>query len=1277
MLHQIFLGELFFVLYSWGVFFLGAINLGYCQESSQLHGLNPQKAISQYQHDVWKKENGLPQNSVFSVLQTAEGYLWVATYEGLGRYDGAEFVCFNSSNVPEMLTSSTWKLFEDSYGTLWIGTNNGGLIRYKKGNFKTYTTEQGLYSNVVIAIAEDDQKKLWIGTRNGLSQMQEESFQTFTTVHGLVSNQITALQKGQDQTLWIGTNRGLMAYKQGRFEDYNRKILLTNRNVTAIYQDKNRIIWIGTPAGLLRYDEQIGKQDLFTTKEGLTDDYITDLLQDSRGTLWIGTQNGGLNRITPQELYKPKPRFDSFTIKQGLSANSINSLFEDVEGSLWIGVNRGGLNRLRDGKFTNITTNEGLSDNIVNCILEDQDGALWIGTLSGGVNYLKNGKIKQYDKTQGLPNNHVRSIMQAQDGSMWFATYGGGIAQLQNQTIKVYTDQDGLASNITRSIYQTRDGNIWVGTRNGLSMLRNKQFTTYTTRNGLPNNSIIPILEDSKGNLWVGTDGGGVAFLKPNEQKFIALDSKKGLANDLVFAFYEDKETNLWIGTKGGLSLWKDGKLQSILPKDGLPNDAIYSITEDKEGNLWMSCNSGVFSVNKKQIFDFFAKRLIRISCRIYQEEDGMKSSDCAGSAQPTVCKDRNGNLWYPTTKGISMLNPESIKINQLPPSIVIKEFLVDNKPYPIDGELIELPAGSSKIEFDFAALSFLAPNRIVYRYKLEGFDNEWIEIHNKHEVFYTNLAPGKYTFRLKAANNDGIWNEQGIQLKFYIKPFFYQTWWFYISASASLISLGFLLYFWRIHSLERAKMILERSIAERTIQISEQYRKITQQAEELERINNIVRTLNKEVHLENVLKTVLEQGIHLFDQAQKGIFLLKNPQNNHFDLVAQYGYEDTNLAEQHFEIQKVQQYCQQGKKIEEDLWLIEPAKNSELLTPQYQPETSVAMPIYIENDLKGVMFLDNYQKDSVIENGTVQRLLRFKEHAVSAFSKANFLREIEEKNQVVENSLKKVADSIRYARRIQRTILGSQEEIISYFKDAFIFYEPKDIVSGDFYWFTETLPEPKFDINPDYRTSVFKGFTDPKLAIAAVDCTGHGVPGAFMTVIGYDLLNTIVIEEKIIVPHKILHKLDQGVKKFLKQEEGGQINEGMDIALLMIDFTKQIVEFAGAKNPLLYVRNGEMHIVSASKYPIGGSQIKHKSFQTHTIPYQEGDAFYIFTDGFQDQFGGERDSKYTTRRFREFLLSISHLPMPQQREKLAQELNTWKGDRKQTDDVLVIGIRF
>jgi len=806
-----------------------------CQALLQ-YALDPNKEITQYIHNVWGIEDGLPQNTVYAIIQTREGYLWLGTQEGLVRFDGVRFKTFDKRNVEQLLDNCIQALYEDQEGNLWIGTDDGGLTCMKDGKFTTFTKREGLSNNRINAICEDREGSLWIGTDKGLNRLspKDGKITTYTTIQGLSHNIVLSLYEGREGSLWIGTSAGLNHLKTGTFTRYTTKEGLPNHVIRSICEDQEGSLWIGTyGGGLIRM--KAGTFTRYTSKDGLSNDMIYVIYKDREGSLWIGTDGGGLNRLNHPASKDGKFTFTAYTTKQGFSYNMVSSIYEDSEGSLWIGTNGGGLNRLKEGKCIAYTTEEGLSNDMVCSIYENREGSLWIGTAGGGLNRLdlhkKNGKFTAYTSKKGLSNDIVTCVYKDREGILWLGTYGGGLNRFKDGKFTIYTTREGLSHNVLRSICEDQKGNLWVGTDGGgLNRLTPQAFqkkdgrftfTTYTTEDGLSDNRIRPIYEDQKGNLWIGTVTGELNLFK--DGKFTVYTIREGFSNDIRY-IYEDQEGILWIGTGGGgLSRLKDGKFTSITSKDGLFDDTVHQILEDDRGNFWMGCNKGIFRVSKKELNDFCEGKRDTGSVHSvsYDEKDGMKSRECNGISQPSGWKSRDGKLWFPTIKGVVLIDPNNIKLNQQPPPVKIEEIIVDNKkiqlPLSPKEEKLVLSPGNERFEILYTGLSLLVPERVRFKYKLEGFDKEWNEVGTRRTAYYTKIPPGRYTFRVKACNNDQVWNETGASISVYLKPYFYQTWWFYLVCGLGIIFLVFGAYRWRVRWLKSRKEELETLVAQRT----------------------------------------------------------------------------------------------------------------------------------------------------------------------------------------------------------------------------------------------------------------------------------------------------------------------------------------------------------------------------------------------------------------------------------------------------------------------------
>lgn len=762
--------------------------------SAYVFALDPHKAITQYIQDVWLKEQGLPQNSVLNVLQTSDGYLWLGTEEGLARFDGVRFQIFDKSNTPQFTNNYIFALYEDSKSNLWIGTYGGGALRYKNGKFTAFTTKEGLADDRIWTITEDRQGSMWFGTDGGgLSCLKGGRFKTYTKTDGLADNAVVSLQEDRQGTLWIGTRAGLNRLREGKIDLFSSNEGPFQGSVRAILEDSQGQLWIGTGAGLSLLSN--GSLKTFTKKDGLPDDRIWCLKEDTQHAIWIGTDGGGLARFW-------NGTFLSYTTHEGLTNDIVRSILEDREGSIWIGTNGGGLVRFKDLKFTNFTTSEGLSSDFVWPIYEDSSSNLWIGTQERGLNRMSNGKITTFDSKDGLPGDAILSLHEDHNGDLWIGTYGAGLSRFKNGKFQNYTKQNGLAGDLVTSIAEDGQGQLWLGTSGGLSLWKDGTFQSFTTSNGLPNDRIRAILNTSDG-LWIGTRGGLSLF---NNGKFTNYSTKDGLPNDFISSLHQSRNGNLWIGTVGGgLSLWKNHKFINYSTREGLFNDVVFQILEDNSGRLWMSCNEGIFSVPEKELEDFAAGKISSIHCTPYGTADGMKSGECNGGAQPAGWKTQDGRLWFPTTKGVAMIDPAKVSLNQQLPPVVIEDVGYDDRTLNRSANNAEmrLSPGSGKLEFHYTALSFLVPSNVRFKYRLEGFDDRWIEAGTRRTAYYTNIPPGKYTFHVIACNNDGIWNEAGAAFPFYLQPHFYQTGWFYFLCAVTLLFIG-----WKIHRYRLGRLL-------------------------------------------------------------------------------------------------------------------------------------------------------------------------------------------------------------------------------------------------------------------------------------------------------------------------------------------------------------------------------------------------------------------------------------------------------------------------------------
>lgn len=745
-----------------------------------VQALDPAKAITQYHQDIWTERDGLPQGTVQAITQTRDGYLWIGTRDGLARFDGVTFTVFRAETHPGLPANDIRALFEDTSGQLWVGTFNGGLSRYAGGKFTCFTSKDGLPSNGVLSIFQTRRGDLWFGTWNGLARFRAGKFVAFGKADGLVGQNGWSIQEDRQGQLWVASEAALHRFKRDRFEALTSRDGLPESALREVYIDRNDAIWVVTiGSGLCCLRD--GKVSRWTDRDGLPDNKVQTVLEDANGNIWIGTWSGLCRWRAGQ--------FSAFTKQDGLPHDYVEVLYEDREGSLWIGTRGGGLARLRDGKFSNYTTREGLAHNFAKFVFEDGKGVFWIGTHGGGLSRSENGRFTNFGTGQGLRSHFVWAIAEDRAGNIWVGTgRPAGLHLFQDGTFKSFGKLEGLPiSRGVRAIFSDREGNLWMGgDGGGLCRYRDGKFSAFTVRDGLPSNLIRVIGQDREGDLWIGTNDGLGRY---RQGQFQSYTKENGLAHNAVYAIYQDSEGVIWFGTQGGLTRLADGRFRSYTTRDGLFQNVIYQILEDGEQNLWMSSNRGIFSVSKRAFADFDQGRVALLACVSYGVADGMKASQCEGGTQPAGWKSRDGKLWFPTANGVTMINPENIRRNPQPPPVLIEHVVVGQRSVPVEGPA-EFSPDSQEIRFHYTALSFLAPDKVRFRYRLEGLDKTWVEAEARRVAAYNKIPPGRYRFRVSACNNDGIWNEAGASFAFYLRPHFYQTAWFY-GLCAATVALG------------------------------------------------------------------------------------------------------------------------------------------------------------------------------------------------------------------------------------------------------------------------------------------------------------------------------------------------------------------------------------------------------------------------------------------------------------------------------------------------------
>ena len=743
--------------------------------------------LAQYRFDSWTTDNGLPQNSVLAITQTHDGYLWLATLDGLVRFDGVRFTVFNKSNTPQLLSNRVRTLYCASDGALWIGTDQS-LARLQDGKFTTFSTRDGLLGNQIEELRDDGQGGMLVRALWGYAHWKNGHFVADDVAIGEDRARLLWARNG---TRWVCDQNGLHATGPGGSRKYSLNLQPNSIRHVQLYEDRSGALWVATPLdGLFRVQgDQITR---FTGASGLPASRITSILEDRRGNLWLGTLLDGL-------VVFRDGRFTRYQAANGLASNTVFTLCEDREGNLWVGTASSGFTRVTPAFIQVYSTSEGLSGALVSSILEDRQGTVWLG-LAGGLTQWANGRFTNYTRAQGMPFDSIMTLYEDRAGRLWVGG-GQGLCQFQNGRFSPVLES--LKGTRISAIVEDQGGTFWIGTPNdkGLAKIEGEQVRFYTTRDGLPDNRVQVLHIDRRGRLWLGTEGGLGLY---EQGKFKAYTTKDGLSSNRIWALHEDEAGQVWIGTlEGGLCRFKEGRFNCITPAQGLFDQNVFQIVDDGLGNFWLGCHRGLFRVSQEQLNAVADGHREAVTCAAYGRQDGLRNAGMNGGHNNVGLRLRDGRLLFATGDGAALVDPQQVSFNPNPPHVVIEALKIDNTEIASDVE-VRLQPGQSNLEIQYTGLSFIKPEQMRFRYTLIGQDPDWIEAGTRRTANYSYLRPGGYTFQVLAANSDGVWNMQGAQIRIVMLPAFYQTWWFRLLAFSSLGGLAFALSGWRIRQLRR-----------------------------------------------------------------------------------------------------------------------------------------------------------------------------------------------------------------------------------------------------------------------------------------------------------------------------------------------------------------------------------------------------------------------------------------------------------------------------------------
>lgn len=1150
----------------------------------------------QYYFRNYSLEQGMSQSQILSLAHVSGGNIWFGTYGGgICIFNGIDFT---GLTVKEGLVNNTIHvLFEDKNGNIWIGTD-GGLSIHDGYKIKNYTVGMGISSSTIQSIIEDKKGNIWIGTRTGgINVFREGTFRVYITEDGLMSNNINALFEDDEGRVWAScSGMGITIIDGKEMSSFSTANGLLDDEVNCFFEDKDGNMWVGSEKGITIISG-ISNLENSSSDYKMTGNPVSSFFGDDQGNIWIGTKGGGIIKYDGKNYL-------TITEKNGLSNNQIFQIIGDNSGGIWVGTNGGGASLYRGDAFVSFSQNNGLAGNMVMAVQEDLYGKIWIGSYGNGLTLYdpQNNFFTTDFSKSGFNSKYIYAITEDVSGNLWIGTHRDGLFRYDGLKFNHYTAKEGMHISDIYCVFQDKKENLWIGGTGGVSVYSGNAFGSFGSEAGLNKDKVYCITDDKDGNLWFATEHG---VAKKTEKKIITFTDRDGLVSNIVSALIHDKNGNIWIGTENGLSFYDGFKFWNYYVRDGLTSGNIYSLVFDNDGNLLVGTDKGFDKITFSE-----DNRIVRVTN--YSSDEGFLGIECNINA---VEKDKQGNFWFGTVKGVTRYNPSrEINVEQLPKTHITDISLFFEKTdwgtysdslsrwYNLPTGL-QLPYNKNHLTFQFAATSSIGGSeRPLFQFFLEGFDMAWSPLSAKREATYSNLPAGEYNFKIKTFF--GELESPVTEFSFSINPPFWNTWWFYFICIAGFFAASYTVLSLRTRSLQRTKKLLEEMVMART-------EEIMRQKEELENVSIVAR------------ETV--QGVLIANKEGRVEWM-----NAGLQRMTGYSFEEIKLkfGEMLYQISSYPEIKEVLKKVNETK---ESAQYDSMHITKDGREQWVTATV-----------------TPVIEKGKLKRYVVIYSDITD---RKKFEQEINQKNH-------DITESILYAKQIQEAVLPQWSKLFRIKPESFIFYLPKDIVSGDFYWFSSI------------KNSLF---------LAAADCTGHGVPGALMSMIGNEFLYQVTYQMNITEPELVLEEMDKKIKQSLRQVGGEkETKDGMDIAFCSINLDNNIMYYSGAYRPVIIIRtNGDFVEIEPEKITIGGFMKTEKKFKSHKIQLQKGDIIYLFSDGYLDQFGGKKEKKFLMKGFKELLLKICSLPMVQQKELIEKNFHEWKGNYTQTDDVLVMGVKI
>ena len=1203
--------------------------------------LNPNKSLTQFPISSWNMDDGMPSDMVIGLAQDSVGYIWIATYKGISRFDGVAFTNYNHSTNPAIKSVTTQAIATDSEGSIWFGSQQG-IVRYKNAELARVDGLAMLDSvSVESLFYHEIDSSLWIGTTSkGVFRFKNCYLEPVSGFFEFAKGIVKAIGSDSNGSIWIGTEGGkVVRYKNNGFATVPSHTPLGGVNS---FYFINNDVFVAAENGLFVFSNQEFVNFIPSFRQK-----VNAVFFDQHSSLWMGTDNG------VYRYFIDTRRIESLTEDSGIPNNLVKAFLVDKEGSLWVGTYRKGLFKLSDGIISNISEAEGLSSDIIVAITQIDSERYLIADEYGSLNVLSNKGVEEFHHRIKLSVSRLKHLFTDTKRNIWISTYGGLVKLMPNGEQQVFTLKTGFPAETIRLTFEDSDGNIWIGTRsNGLFKLKpNGKVIEFSLNNGmLSSNYIMAINQDLNGRMVIATKNG--LNIISNDKLAKVIDTNSGLPSDFAFNVHIDSGNVYWLSSNDGLiRIENDTSIFVYNIQNGLFDNTLFDILEDDYGFFWTPTDIGIARLSKYELNSFAKGEANSYSYKVYSKSDGMKNERCTGATKSF--KSNDGRLFFNTTGGVAIVDPSKLMTGSEISEVYFEKVSVDGDELP-QSTTYSIKPGSNRISIAYTAFYYKNPENLRFRYKLSPFDTDWVYAGSSRYSLYTNIPPGSYSFRVQVSLREDEWPAHYSEISIDVEKWWWQTLWFQIGFAFAIALLLFSFVKYRTIAVRRQKIELERIVKERTAQIEQQNIELENQSEELEKLSIVARHTNNAVLIASPNGDV--QWV-----------------NESFTRIYGYTLEEfirdkgSNLAR----ISSDPSIC----------YIIEKCINEKVPTSySLQVTTKDNLPLWIQTNLTPIKDSNGEVREIVAIDTDISELKQVESEMIAmndeiisqteSIMKQNEAiqaqrDELEQVNNLLIKHTQNIEASIWYAHTIQKAILPAKKNIDQFFS-SFIVFKPRDIVSGDFYWFTQ-LPS-----KPDKHWRVL---------VAVVDCTGHGVPGALMSIIGSRLLSEIVTERHKESPSDILFQLNRLVNIVLKQESEENI-DGMDVALCLVESSTNhnfSVTFSGANRPLYVVKKdaNEVLTIKGSRKTIGGIMPDlDAEFENHHLNLKSGDRLFMSSDGYIDQNGMD-DKKFTVARLHAILLENSLVKMEKLGEVLDVKFDEYRGKMPQRDDATILGIEL